>query len=129
MWKDKPNAYEKGIAEERKTLDLTYSLGVTLNKDGDVTATLWDGPAYNAGIVNSTKIVAVGGRAYSSDVMKDAITAAKTAKAPISLLIKRGERYQTVAIDYHGGLRHPWLESTTPGKVNGFDKLLTARAK
>ncbi|GAB7550634.1 tetratricopeptide repeat protein [Novosphingobium sp. 11B] len=129
VWKDKPNAYEKGIAEERKTLDLTYSLGVTLNKDGDVTATLWDGPAYNAGIVNSTKIVAVGGRAYSSDVMKDAITAAKTAKAPISLLIKRGERYQTVAIDYHGGLRHPWLESTTPGKVNGFDKLLTARAK
>ncbi|PNU04107.1 M61 family metallopeptidase [Novosphingobium guangzhouense] len=129
VFKDKPNPYEKGIAEERKTLDLTYSLGVTLNKDGDVTATLWDGPAYNAGIVNSTKIVAVGGRAYSADVIKDAITAAKTAKTPISLLVKRGDRYQTIAIDYHGGLRHPWLESTTPGKTNGLDKLLTARTK
>jgi predicted metalloprotease with PDZ domain len=129
VWKDKPNPYDKGVSTDRKNNDLTYSLGITLNKDGDVTATLWDGPAYNAGIVNTVKVVAVNDRAYDADVLKDAITAAKSSKAPIKLLIKRGERYQTVAIDYHGGLRYPWLESTTPGKPNGLDRLLTARGK
>ncbi|MFC0206518.1 M61 family metallopeptidase [Novosphingobium soli] len=129
VWKEEPNVYEKGIADARKTLDLTYSLGMTLNKDGDVISTLWDGPAYDAGVVNGTKMVAVNGRAYADDVMKDAITAAKSAKAPISLLVKRGERYQTVSIDYHGGLRHPWLESATPGKTGGLDRLLAPRGK
>lgn len=129
VWKDKPNVYDKGISDDRKTLDLTYSLGMTLNNDGEVTSTLWDGPAYNAGVVNKVKIVAVGGRAYSKDVMRSAITAAKTSKAPISLLVQRGERFQTVEIDYHGGLRYPWLESTTAGKSNGFDKLLVSRTR
>ncbi|WP_404479734.1 M61 family metallopeptidase [Novosphingobium sp. BL-52-GroH] len=127
VWKDKPNSYDKGVSDSRKSLDLTYSLGITLNKDGEVTATLWDGPAYNAGIVNTVKVVAVNGQAYGEDVMKDAVTAAKTGKAPIALLVRRDDRYQTIAIDYHGGLRYPWLESTTPGKANAFDRLLTAR--
>ncbi|AXB75405.1 M61 family metallopeptidase [Novosphingobium sp. P6W] len=126
-WQDKPNPYDKGVADSRKTLDLTYSLGINLNKDGEVTSTLWDGPAFNAGIVNTAKIVAVGGRAYGEDVMKDAVTAAKSSKAPITLLIRRDDRYQTIEIDYHGGLRYPWLESTTPGKTNGLDRLLTPR--
>ncbi|KQM22093.1 M61 family metallopeptidase [Novosphingobium sp. Leaf2] len=129
VWKDKPNSYSKGVTDDRKVLDLTYSLGIVLGKDGEVKSTLWDGRAFNAGIVNGAKVVAINGRAYDEDVMKDTITAAKTGKAPISLLVKRGERYETVVIDYHGGLRYPWLESTTPGKPNGLDRLLTARAK
>lgn len=129
VWKDKPNPYDKGVSDSRKTLDLTYSLGMTLNKDGEVTATLWDGPAYNAGVVNTVKVVAVNGTAYTEDAMKDAVTAAKTSKTPISLLIRRDDRYQTVPIDYHAGLRYPWLESTSPGKANGLDRLLASRKK
>jgi predicted metalloprotease with PDZ domain len=127
VWKDKQNAYDKGVADSRKTVDLTYSLGMALNKDGEVTSTLWDGPAYDAGIVNTVKITAVNGRAYSDDVIKDAITAAKSSKTPIALLVRRDDRYQTVTIDYHGGLRYPVLESTTPGKPNGLDRLLSPR--
>ncbi|WP_043606022.1 M61 family metallopeptidase [Novosphingobium sp. Rr 2-17] len=133
VFKDKPNPYDEGGAKESKRLDLSYSLGMTLDKDGQVGATVWDGAAYNAGVVNGVKVTAVNGRAYSDDVIKDAITAAKTGgaadKAPITLLVRRGDRYQTVKIDYHGGLRWPWLESTTPGKINGLDRLLAARHK
>lgn len=127
VWKDKPNVFDKGVSDSRKSLDLTYSLGMTLGKDGDVTASLWDGPAYNAGIVSTVKVVAVNGRAYGEDVIKEAITAAKGTKTPITLIVKRGDRYDTVAMDYHGGLRWPWLESTTPGKANGMDRLLMSR--
>ena len=42
--------------------------------------------------------------------IKAAITAAKDGGEPIELLVKRGERYLTVPVDYHGGLRWPWLE-------------------
>lgn len=128
VWKDKPNPFEKGVTDARKSFDLTYSLGISLDKDGQVTSTLWDGPAFNAGIVNGAKIVAVNGQAYSKDGISDAITAAKTgnagAGAPIALLVKRGDRFDTINIDYHGGLRFAWLESETGGKTNGLDRLL-----
>ncbi|MBT0667710.1 M61 family metallopeptidase [Novosphingobium profundi] len=133
VWKDEPNSYEKGIESYRGGLNLTYSLGVGLGKDGTVTSSLWDSVGFNAGLVNGCQIVAVNGTAYSTDTIKDAITAAKTGNAdagkPIELLVKRGDRFETVKVDYHQGLRWPWLESTTPGKANGFDRLLDARTK
>ena len=132
VWKDEPNSYVKGISGYRNSLDLTYSLGLGLSSDGTVGSVLWDGLAFNAGIVGGAKIVAVNDEAYSADVIKAAVTAAKTGNAgadkPITLLVKRGDRYQTIELDYHEGLRWPWLESTTPGKTNGFDKLLAPHA-
>ncbi|MEJ2407819.1 MAG: peptidase M61 [Novosphingobium sp.] len=128
VWKEQPNPYEKGLSDARKTLDLTYSLGFSLDNDGNVTSVLWDGPAFNAGVVNGMKIVAVNRRAYSKTLIQNAVTAAKTSDTqPVTLLVKRGDRYDTVSIDYHGGLRWPWLESTTPGKENGLDRLLSPR--
>jgi predicted metalloprotease with PDZ domain len=133
VWKERANPYDAGISRDRKSLDLTYSLGMTLDKDGQVTATLWDGPAYDAGIVNGAKIVAVNERAYDEGTMKAAITAAKaggpSANTPIALLVRRGDRYETVRIAYHQGLRYPWLESTSPGRPNGFDRLLAPKRK
>jgi hypothetical protein len=72
--------------------------------------------------------VAVNGEAYTKDVLTQAIAAAKgSGKPPIQLLVKRGERYDTVPIAYHGGLRWPWLEKVGAGE-QGFDRLLAARS-
>ncbi|MBO9498682.1 MAG: M61 family metallopeptidase [Novosphingobium sp.] len=128
VWKDVPNSYDGGRMKDAKSLALTYSLGLTLDKDGKVTATLWDGPAFNAGIVNGATIVAVNGTAYSEKRIADAITAAKDGKDPIQLLIKRGDRYLTVPVEWHGGLRYPWLEKAVPGEA-GLDRLLAPRVK
>ena len=126
VWKDLPNPYDKGRAEGGKYFNLFYSLGVNLDKDGKVTSTLWDGPAFDAGIVNGAQVVAVNGEAYSKDTIQDAIKAAKDDKAPIQLLVKRGGRYDTLAIDYHKGLRFPWLEPVDKG-TQGLDRLLQPR--
>ena len=48
---------------------------------------------------------------------------AKDGKDPIQLLIKRGDRYLTVPVEWHGGLRYPWLEKAVPGEA-GLDRLL-----
>ena len=31
-------------------------------------------------------------------------------REPIELLLRNGDQYRTVALDYHGGLRYPHLE-------------------
>lgn len=128
VWKDTPNPYNAGRMAGQKYLDLYYSLGVNLDSSGKVTSTRWDGPAFNAGIVNGAQIMAVNGEAYSQDVMKEAIVAAtRDGAGPIELLVKRGDRFDTVAIEYNLGLRYPWLEPKAKG-TQAFDRLLTARS-
>jgi predicted metalloprotease with PDZ domain len=124
VWKDEPNPFEKARMADAKQLTLGFSIGLTLDKDGKVLATLWDSPAFNAGVVPGAKIVAVNGNTYDADGIRAAITAAKDG-APLELLIQRGSRFQTVTVDYKGGLRWPWLERAAPGKApTGLDLLL-----
>jgi len=73
-----------------------------------------------------SQLIAVDGRAYKAERLKEAITAAKTSKAPIQLLVKDAEVYKTVPIAWSGGLRYPKLERI-PGAEDGLTTVLTAR--
>ena len=73
------------------------------------------------------KIMAVNGSAYSPDVLRAAITAAKGTAAPLQLLVQRGESVQTVPVRWNGGLRYPWLERATPPGVAPLDRFLAPR--
>ena len=100
---------------------VTYTIGATVN-DGVLGGVAWDSPLFNAGVISGAEILAINGRAYSDDAFKDAITAAKTTRQPIELLIKDGELFRTVALDYHDGLRYPRLEKvgTGPSTLDGL---------
>ena len=106
--------------------DPSPTLGLSLGKDGKVSTVLWDSPAFNAGIGSGMSVAAVNDVEYSDDALKDAVKAAKTDKAPIRLLLKEFNRYRTVSIDYHGGLRYPALERIQ-GKPDYLTPILTAR--
>lgn len=125
-WKDEPNPFDKARMAETKILSLYHSLGLTIDKDAKVTASRWDSPGFNAGIVTGARIVAVNGTAYDQDGLKAAITAGKAGK-PIELLVQRGDRYQTVPITYRDGLRYPWLEKAAVKGIAGIDLLLAPR--
>jgi predicted metalloprotease with PDZ domain len=71
---------------------------------------LWEGPGFEAGLTVGTEIVAVDGRAFSAERIREAITRAKDEPTPIELLVKNGDRYRSVVLDYHDGLRYPHLE-------------------
>ena len=123
VWKDEPNVVDKARAKDSKGVDFTYSLGITVDKDGELSSVLWDSPAHRAGLVSGVEIVAVGDTAYSGERLTAAITAAKDAKTPVTLLTKRGDTYRTVEIAYQGGLRYPHLEKAVAGKAP-LDRLL-----
>ncbi|MCE4370981.1 M61 family metallopeptidase [Xanthomonas hortorum] len=126
VYNEEPNLATKADESDDKDANLAYSLGVSLKASGDIGDVLWDGPAFNAGLIAGNTIVAVNGRAFSSEVIKDAITAAKGTTAPIELLVKRLDRYDTVRIDYHGGLLYPHLERVA-GRPDRLSELYKAR--
>ncbi|KTF37060.1 M61 family metallopeptidase [Xanthomonas translucens] len=126
VYTDQPNEAIKTYEATKKGVSLTYSLGLSLDDKGSVQDVLWDGPAFDAGIIADNSVVAVNGREYSADAIKEAITAAKGAAAPIELLVKRGNRYDTLRIAYHGGLQYPHLERIA-GKPDRLSALYKAR--
>ncbi|MBS0386759.1 MAG: M61 family metallopeptidase [Proteobacteria bacterium] len=102
--------FQKDQEAHAKSADFTYSIGIGIGEGGAISTVQWDGPAFNVGLAVGETLVAVNGDAYSADGLRRAITAAKTGRDPLALLIKAGDQYRTVQIDYHGGLRYPHLE-------------------
>ncbi len=96
-----------------------YSIGFTATEGtvGDVRA---GSAAWNAGLGIDTKIVAVDGRSYSSDLLYDALEAASRTHQPIALLVQHGNVYRTLSIAYDGGPRYPHLERIdgTPDRLS-----------
>lgn len=109
VYDDKPTAFAKTAEKIRKTVNFAYSLGIQVSDKGVVTDAQWEGVSAKAGLVPGVTIVAVDGKDYSGQVLKDAVTAAKSTTAPIEFLIKDIEEYRTVKVDYHGGLKYPHL--------------------
>jgi predicted metalloprotease with PDZ domain len=123
VYRDAPSAYFRSRERDRKILDLTFSVGAVIGEGGRIGGVAWDSPMFDAGATSGATIVAVNGRQYSNDLFRRAIAEAKTSRDPIRLLIKRGDRFREVALDYHDGLRYPVLERVGTGP-SGLDALL-----
>ena len=111
---------------EKNSTNVSYSLGMIVSNSGEVTSSIWDSPAFKAGIDVGTQIQAVNGEAYSGDRLKAAIIAAKDSAHPVKLVIKNQDRFRDVTLAYTGGPRYPRLEKVGTGET-GLDRLLKAR--
>ena len=126
VYAETPSSYFKSYETRRKLTDLTYSLGMVIGSEGKLTDVLWEGPAYSAGLTVGTQIIAISGVAYTVERLKEAIKDSTSSTVPVELLVKNGDRYRTVHIDYHGGLRYPRLErnDNVPARL---DQILTVK--
>lgn len=106
--------------------DLTCSGGFVIGHDGKISSVLWDSAAFNAGLTLGSEVVAVNGRKFDMDRIKQAITDAAKGGASPQLLVHDGDLYRTVTLDWHGGLRYPMLERTGKGPGT-LDALLAPR--
>jgi predicted metalloprotease with PDZ domain len=121
-----PSDFFKKAETRRKINDLTFSLGFTVGHENKLSDVLWGGPAHAAGLTVGTQIIAVDSIAYNADRLKEIVKLAKGNTSPIELLVKNGDRYATVRIDYHRGLRYPHLQRDA-GASARLDDILAAK--
>ncbi|MGA8278782.1 MAG: M61 family peptidase [Rhodanobacteraceae bacterium] len=133
VYTDAPTALFKANEKVRNYVDLAYSLGITIagHKDdatgvGTLNDVLWNSPAFAAGLAPGMKIIAVNGEAYDGDLLKAAVLAAKDSTRPIELLVRNGEVFSTIKIDYHDGPRYPRLMRIN-GTPDRLDAIIRAR--
>lgn len=103
---EKPKAGRTGPRGPNNT---TYTIGLSVNPEGMVTDSIYNGPAFKAGISPGMKIVGVNGRLFTPEILGGAISASKDSQKPIEVLLVDDDYYRTANIDYHGGDRYPHL--------------------
>ena len=110
VFKEERSEFQRQAESYGRNADFSYSLGLLFGDNGNVTGVQWDGPAFNQGVTVGAQVVAVNGVSYSNESLRRALTTSKGDRAPIELLLRNGDQYRTIALDYHDGARYPHLE-------------------
>jgi len=95
--------------DDRKVVNAAYSLGLWLMDNGNITDTIEGLPAAKAGIGPGMKLVAVNGKRFSGNILRDALKAGKNSSEPLELLVENTEYYRTYRVEYHDGEKYPHL--------------------
>jgi predicted metalloprotease with PDZ domain len=125
-----PSARLLSHAEGRRFggVDCWYSIGLRVNREGQVADVLWNGPADKAGVSPGEKILAINGQVFSPDALKDVIHDSKTSTEPIHLILQTDQYIEHADIDYHGGERYPSLQRIE-GTPDYLDDITTPLVK
>jgi predicted metalloprotease with PDZ domain len=120
--------FQKSMEEYEKVSNFSYSPGLIVKEDATISDVQVTSKAYAAGIAPATKLIAVNGRQYTPEILRDALDAAKGGTEPLELLVKDGEFYKTHRVDYHEGQRYPHLErmAATPDLMS---EIIRAKAR
>jgi predicted metalloprotease with PDZ domain len=127
VYTDVPSDYNRTSDEQRKHNNQSYSIGLDIdNRDGDIAGVVWDSPAFHANLIEGDTLLAVNGNPYSTESLSDAIRSARNSSARIELIVRSGEHYRVVDLDYHEGLRYPHLQRDT-AIPSSLDEILSPR--
>jgi len=125
---DTPTSLIKSDEEVTDNLDLRYSLGFRLDKNGAIIDVQPESKAWAAGISPGMKLVAVNGRRFTKGVLRDAVKGTKPARATIKLLIEHDDYFREVSLDVDGGERYPTLTRKAGGD-DVIGRILAPQAK
>jgi len=126
---DTMNEHQAAEESVGRTTDVQFSLGFIAHDPGgeesdEVSDVIPGSPAAQAGIAPGMKLIAVNGRRWNPDGLREAIRQASGGHEPIELLIENEDFFRTYKIDYHGGERYPHLE-----RISGKPDLLSDIAR
>jgi predicted metalloprotease with PDZ domain len=106
---DEPTELFSAAEGRNGGVSLAYSLGLMVTAEGRIVDAIPGMPAFAAGITPGMTIVAVNGRKFTTDGIRDAVASSKTSTEHLQLLVENNDYFATYAIDYHGGARYPRL--------------------
>jgi predicted metalloprotease with PDZ domain len=109
-------------------IDGWYAYGAELSEEGVVRDVRENSPAWKAGLASGMHILAVNGQQFSPEVFAYAVKHAVRSTAPIALITTQTGWYQTLALNYHDGIRYPHLERI-PGTTDMLSAIAAPHAK
>jgi predicted metalloprotease with PDZ domain len=112
VYNERPNLLIHAGEKLGKNLNAFYSLGFVVRENGELQDVIPGSPAYAAGVGPGMKLVAVNGRRWSKDVLRDTLRTSKQDKQPMDLLIENAQFFKTYSIPYYDGEKYPHLERT-----------------
>jgi predicted metalloprotease with PDZ domain len=130
VYRDSMNSMMRALEERDKQVDLRFSLGTLLSEDGTVLDVVPNSAAWRAGVAPNMKLIAVNGRKFSKYVLREALRAGVTNPKPLDLLVQSVDYFMSIAVDYHGGERYPYLErdASRPDLLSAIIKPVVASA-
>lgn len=132
VFTDAQNEFERINEAANQEVELQFSLGLLLHASGGedsghILDVIPGSPAANVGLAPGMRLIAINGRKWTPDMLRDSIARAKNSKQPIELLAENGDFFQTYRIDYHGGERYPHLEPAS-GKTDILTEITKMKA-
>jgi predicted metalloprotease with PDZ domain len=106
---DTRSAVVKSREEVFEQVDVRYSLGLLLDKNAVIVDVMPKSKAWERGVAPGMKLVAVNGRRYSKDVLRDAIAATKLTPTDVRLLLENDDYFREIPVEVRGGERYPAL--------------------
>lgn len=101
-----PTPLQKKQSGKDSELNLRTSLGVRLNKDGEITDLIPGSAADTAGLAYGMKIIAVNNFAWSTERMKEAVKQSPE-RGAVDVIVSFQERVEAKWIAHGGGMRWP----------------------
>jgi predicted metalloprotease with PDZ domain len=86
-----------------------FALGLNLRDDGGIVDTIEGEISAKAGIGPGMKVVAVNGRRFTPEILRDAIRSAKGNSTSVDLLVENADYFKTYKLDCHDGEQYPHL--------------------
>lgn len=106
-----PSAFLQDLEQVRRGTEMGYSIGLRLNQDGSIADVIEGLAASKAGVGPGMKVLAVNGKAYSPEVLRDFVKATTDPKQRrIDLLIDNEGQVATYQLMYGEGEKYPVLE-------------------
>lgn len=114
VFDDRPNAITRNREKTDRDVDFADSLGFWVRAEAGQEGMLRDvvpgSPADRSGLSPGMKLVAVNGRRYSAEGLREAVRSATTNPEPLELIVQNRDDVTVVRLDDHRGLRFPHLE-------------------
>lgn len=116
---DTPTSYEQALYAKDGGYDGWFSAGLRVSREGAISDIRVHSAADEAKLAPGQKIIAVNGRIFSTDTLRDAVKRAKGGSEPIHLILQSDTYIYPIDLNYHDGEKYPTLQ-----KIDGKPALL-----
>ncbi|HLY97720.1 MAG TPA: M61 family peptidase [Candidatus Angelobacter sp.] len=100
---------EKDAEDVHHAVDARYSIGLALTDEGGIVDVIMNSQSQKAGIAPGMVLVAVNGRKYTAEILREALRAGKGNGPNTELLVRNGDFYKNYVLNYHDGEKYPHL--------------------